>query len=74
MNSLTEVIQESERFLRDNGIENYRGVNVVEFAKIVFRNGVEESVEMRNFKVGQVPLTQVYVELNGECIYSTTID
>ena len=69
MNKLYEkVIQESEKFLREK-----RAVTITEFIKIISEDNFKGQVEERKFKIEQTPLTQMYVELNGEYVYSTTI-
>ena len=71
---LYEVKIESKKFLKEAGAGKYRAVNVSEFMNLVPENNLEDSVHVRDFELEQVPLTQVYVELNGEYIYSTTIN
>ena len=73
-NSIDDIIKESERFLREEfGAERYRMVNVLEFIDIVLDNNLRDNVKVRNFKIGAIPFTQVYLELKGEYVYSTTI-
>jgi hypothetical protein len=71
---LYRVEKDSEEFLKGIGADNYRMVNVLEFMKLVSENNLEGRVGVRDFELGQTSLTQVYVELNGEYIYSTTIN
>ena len=73
MYDLTRVIEESERFLHDEGAEKCRMVNVLEFTDIVLENNLRDKVKVRNFKIGETPFAQVYLKLNGEYVYSTTI-
>ena len=74
MNDLSKVIEESEKFLRENeGAERCRIVNVIEFTDIVTQNDLAEKVKVRDFKIDGTPLTQAYVELNGEYVYATVI-
>ena len=75
MNEMERVISESEEFLRlTEGARECRMVNALEFIDIVDRNELTDRVKLRKFILDHVPHTQVYVELNGEHIYSIIID
>jgi hypothetical protein len=74
MNNLIDTVQEeSERFLREAGAEKYRMINVLDFMEFVSKEGVAERVNLREFNLEGTSFTQIYVELNGEYVYSTTI-
>ncbi len=67
------VVQESERFLKEEvGAEKCKFVDVLEFTRLVGNRGSQ--VQIRKFDLNGTPFTQAYLELNGEYVYSTTID
>ena len=72
--TIDDVIEESERFLREEvGAQRCRAMDVLSFANIVWENGLNDNVQVRDFTLDLIRHTQAYVELNGEYIYSTLL-
>ena len=74
MSLLNSVIKESEDFLKkEEKAQKCNILNVLEFINFISDNSLREKVKVREFEYKGISLSQVYVELNGEYFYSTTI-